>query len=352
MLNNACSQNTATMKTLTIVLGITIVALLLIIFFIAHSHEVNGEFEFHVPEPELTPMHIPVPVPEPEPEPVPRDPDYFDNIAKTNHDNDSQNVHNSYVVQDIKRKYDRLLELNNRSITMPPNLEMAADTWRTSVIESTFREIAAYVSKTYPQDTVERITPVLAKARNGYKISALNASEDWVLAQVWIRIHSSDNDNVRQQLLSALIDQMKDASKLTRLRENDIIAHGIALFFDIPQMPAVDTECITGRISRYFQTFTLLDTDTELQQPIKDKKELENEAYAKSSKILTTHLKLNPALAELYSTVDPPTDKLQDVENFKTTIKTDIQQQLTNDYKSILLPQDLDKLIETCLAGV
>jgi len=278
---------------------------------------------------------------------------YFETNQYNNHADDSQNVHDSQVVKSVNKKYNRLLELNKDHIQSIVNV----DSWRQTLIETAFREIGNYLATiNLPENEMLKIQAVLDKARLGNTFESFNDTEDWIIAQIWIRINHSDNANKKDELMKAFVDQIKDAGK-NAVQFGDAVVHGLAAAFGIAMRDqprvVVDTECITGRISRYFQTFTLLDADDELASPIKDKKELENEAFAKSSQILKNILDRNPDLAELYNSVDDlnPIDA-QKLETFRQTIMKSIEDEISRDYLSVIPHAELEILISKCKAGV
>lgn len=287
--------------------------------------------------------------------------EYFENHQHNNHADDNQNVHDSHVVKSIREKYNRLLELNHTS-ELPAHLQniVTVDSWRHALIETAFTELGNYLATVNLSEAdMLKIQAVIDKAHSGHVFESFNTTEDWIITQIWIRINHIDNTDKKDELMSALVDQLKDAGKLT-IRFEDALIHEIAaaLFGTgnitrAEPLPVVDTECITGRISRYFQTFTLLDADAELAKPIKDKKELENEAFAKSSQILKNMLAHNSDLAELYNSTNDlnPTDT-QRLDNFKLTILKSIEEDLTRDYNSIIPSAELEVLITKCKAGI
>lgn len=314
-----------------------------------------------------------IPPTPPQPPPTPQAPiehaDYFENLQHENHNNDTQNVHNSQIVKELKKKYKRLLVLNNQTARLSDVRDalngIPDDILKNAVTDAAFDEMGKYLITIYDDfDTADRekILKVVETAQKGNEFIGFSDGEtpeheDWILAQVWIRINHVDNAERKSELLTSFIDQLKDASKeVPNLADAILIdlANIIQPGLEHPQPRQVlVTECIQGRISRYLQTFTMLDADPELAEPVKDEKEYENEAYMKSSNLLQKNLTENPDMATLYNTMEDELNETDHdlVRRFKDEIKKQIETVITQDYRDII-PDRLEALITKCKDGV
>lgn len=284
------------------------------------------------PEPEpVLPESVPIPEP---------GLGYFDEMAKNNHNNDSQNVHNHRIVAELKRRYTKLIELNG------------CDQVNQNLIAAAFAEINAEIARRLPQYTQKdqaKILKVVEVAVRGNVFSGFEEeiTEDWILTQVWMRIHADANAASHQQMLAALIDQFKDSGNDI---ENNIITR---LTNAMMGGDGVGTECMFGRVGRYFQTFTHLDVDELLQSPILDDKEFENEAFEKSYHILSKALEDHPA-AKLYTMPEDEldVDELSSLEAFKVDVRKSIDTNIRQDYAGILPDDAINSIVVKCQAGV
>lgn len=289
--------------------------------------------------------------------------EYYEAIQRDNHADDTQNVHDSMVISELKKRYDRLIELNQSALVVPTDIAdyVNQNDYADMFCQTMFIELGNYCQTYFdPVTTAEKFSKaqkVIETARDGSIFTGFieEVREDWILAHVWYRIHSSDNATNREQLLNALMDQLQDAGKYALA--GGFQAAVAAIITGIPPVRSQEltTECTTGRIGRYFQTFTLLDADPLLCKPILDEKEYENEAYAKSYKILTKFIDDNPGMDLLYHTsdestlTDPDKEKLQQL---KEGARTAIRDAITNDYEGLMSTEKLNILIEKCVAGV
>lgn len=287
---------------------------------------------------------------------------YYETIQHNNHANDTQNVHDSMVIKELKKRYDRLIELNQSALIVPADIadHINQDDYADMFCQTMFIELGNYCQTYFDpinfSEKFQKAQKVIETARQGSIFTGFidEIKEDWILAHVWYRIHSSDNTANRDQLLSALMDQLQDAGKYALA--GGIAAVVAAVITGIPPVRSQEltTECTTGRIGRYFQTFTLLDADPLLQQPILDEKEYENEAYAKSYKILTKFIDNTPGMNVLYHTADEDTltsDDRTKLNEMRDGARAAIAEALVKDYEGIIPQDKLDRLIEKCAAG-
>ncbi len=288
--------------------------------------------------------------------------DYYETIQRDNHADDTQNVHDSTVIKELKRRYDRLMELNQKALQIPTELEghMTAEEYADTFCHSMFVELGNYCQSYFdPVTSSEKFNKahkVIETASKGSIFTGFidEIREDWILAHVWYRIHSDENTSQKEQLLNALMDQLQDAGKYAIANPITQVIRTIAGLPPTNQ-PELTTECTTGRIGRYFQTFTLLDADPILQRPIMDEKEYENEAFAKSYKILCKTIDETPGMDLLYHNPDENALSQEDrvrLDEMKESARKAIAKTIQNDYDGIISSDKLDRIIEKCIAGV
>ena len=295
--------------------------------------------------------------------PSTRGEEYYETMQFNNHKDDTQNVHDSQVIRELRRRYVRLIELN-RDASLPNELsgQVTQDEYIELFIQSMFVELGnycqSYFDPTVAPEKYDKSQKVIETARQGSLYSGFTddegVREDLILAHIWRRIHAPENSPNRDQLLNALMDQIQDAGKYGLQGGPMAAIMGIVMGTQPTPVRELTTECTTGRIGRYFQTFTYLDADPLLCAPIMDEKEFENEAYAKSAKILSKHLEEFPDMAKLYETMEDdlsPEDQAR-VETMKEEIRTKIRNSITTDYDGIIPQENLDELIKKCVAGV
>jgi hypothetical protein len=286
--------------------------------------------------------------------------EYYENIQYNNHADDNQNVHDSTVIKELKRRYDRLMELNQKALNVPAELKsmMTDDEYINEFCNSVFIELGNYCQSYFDTDNEKfnKAQKVIETARVGSIFNGFieEIREDWILAHVWYRINSEENRSQKEQLLNALMDQLQDAGKYIIPNHFTQIIRTIS---GIPptNQPELATECTTGRIGRYFQTFTLLDVDPILQSPIMDEKEYENEAYSKSYNILIKTIDSIPGADLLYHNPDESTlspEQLDILSSLKDSARKAIAETIREDYDGIIPVEKLDRLIESCVAGV
>jgi hypothetical protein len=288
---------------------------------------------------------------------------YFDEMARGNHNNDKQNSHNSQTLRDLEVRWKILIELNDPK----PDPEIQEfHTWEVDLVQTAFREMRSAVADVGVSDKDrQKMLKVLEVAEKGQLFGNFKKNseaedygtrEDWILTQIWTRIQAPANDSNRSQLLTAFTDQLKDASKdVDRLGATIInqLANAIGVVGINMHGDEIATECMTGRVQRYFQIFTLLDNDSLLAAPIKDEKEYENEAYMKSYTILQQELD-RTGLHDLYDRQEEELDldESQQLAEFKQSVKTRIEEELRVDYHELIPSELLESTITKCIAGV
>jgi hypothetical protein len=289
----------------------------------------------------------------------PKNEKYFDGLQKNNHNDDTQNVHDSQIVKEIVRLYARLKELNESKMPimgtekgLSPLVGMPLNELKIAITNEVFRDVGVYAEKyisknrikTYANDLTD-FNAVLDEIRKGGILDCIHEREDWVICQVWRRINSVSNEDMKALFILNLLDCMKEDTMPNII---NILGGGL--------ISTKHIECTHGRIARMLNTFTLLDPDKELSTPIKDKKEIENEAYTKAGNIYKTMLD-SPELAwndigKLVEKDEPTRAEINRIKMYERKIAENIKNELKKDYTSILGKDEIDKIISASTAGV
>src|SRR5271170_609831 len=102
---------------------------------------------------------------------------YYESIQE--HDNDSQNVHNSQIITDLKKKYKRLVELTDETINQcdKNNLLSAGITEqdvKESRIAQMFNELRIVISKNEQDNIKQNLSIVLNEISAGHSITSIS----------------------------------------------------------------------------------------------------------------------------------------------------------------------------------
>jgi hypothetical protein len=297
------------------------------------------------------------------------------------HDNDSQNVHDSSVVKVLRKKYEKLVEL------LPSNFDVlhagvSLEEIQKAKIAATFLELEEKIKKYYNvQHKNQKITGIvmdlnirksiifLEEVKKGFLITSIEpekgVKEDWVLTLVWERIHQPVNKENCEKMEIALIDQI-----LEGVKKKSPLVHTFLNLMGFPQ-PQDDTiegthnpVCINGRVGHILASLTLLDNDPVLSEPEKDEKEVANLAYWKAGKITTDLLstwvpeesmKLSKkTIKELYNDVsDTLTENEKSIiGKFEKHCKLEIEKELKKEYSGMISDEKLEDIISKAQQGV
>jgi hypothetical protein len=271
------------------------------------------------------------------------DGDFLTNIQRVNHNDDPQNVHNSTVVKEITKVFNRLETLNKTDFPSTSEVALSAEELKSEIINATFAEIRERAPRD-PTDA-QKVEQVLAEISKGGYVSCLNSTEDWVMCQIWRRTNSPDNAAKCEELKTTFINNLLDC----------ITHHESGLIFGI--MPN-GVECIQGRVSRMLSTFMLLDNDPLLAAPIKDDKEFENEAYTKAGAIISQE-QANPpeefaGIDEIYKKDDAvlTEEEVEKMKSYEVYLKKRIRETLEKDYMGVIDRVHLEAIITNAQQGV
>lgn len=294
---------------------------------------------------------------------------YFEKIQT--HDDDSQNVHNSQVITDLTKKYQKLVELYENDQTQTKELTEAGlslEEIQNVRVQETILQIENCANKHFKPDVIEgndeklkNVKRFLEDMNKGYSITSLSPhempiKENWILTLVWQRIHNQDNQKNVELMEIALLDQLIDCVQ----KDNDALNMIMQFLFneiqdeDEPENMNENKSlvCINGRVARVISSLSLLDNDPVLFEPIRDEKELANMAYSKASSILQEELKVQNMEKIYISTEKRSKEEQEKLEKFEKHVKDQIERTLLADYKDVISESKLKEIIEKSKAGV
>lgn len=179
-------------------------------------------------------------------------------------DGDPQNVHDENINEKYKEKILHLIKLNGDWYSR--NQE--------EIIQQTVLEIL------HKSNNNENVSKVIAKMMEGsyININNTNYKENRILAEVWYRAHSADNNEKEELLEESVINHLIDC-----VDEYNII------------------QCLTGRIHRTIDSLVHLDSDDILNSPVPTVAILRNEVNSKINQLLQRELDANAELAKKFN---------------------------------------------------
>lgn len=245
---------------------------------------------------------------------------------------DPQNVHETQVSGDLERIYTNIKFENDKDDMITGGV----DNRQGVSIEDIRNAINAH--KFSKEDERRRALTVLDTMNNGGEITKLHDNERNVLLNVWKRIHSSDNDNRRDNLRASLIDSLASGMEKNYYGDYAMV-------------------CANGRCGRVINSLTLLDANKDISRPIKTKEIMKNEVFSKSYKILENELKKAPAdVVKAYNGTTPESqinaELTKRVDDFMDNVKSKIETQIRADYDGSTNDATLENLIKDAQSGV
>lgn len=238
--------------------------------------------------------------------------------------NDPQNVHDTQVNNDFKNIFEKVIEKNQSEfdLSATPTLGDIRDEMMKYEFDSETKR--------------ERALLILHKFSEGNMNTNLNTTEDQVLLNIWKRIHSPENQKVKDDMKSTLFDSMADSMDINNYGE----------FKEV---------CLSGRCDRVLQSLTLVDQDPEISKPVKTTEILRNEVFSKSYRILQDELKkVPPEIGDAYNGKlpqgsDPELEKK--VAEFEDNVKMEIEKTIRQDHSNVK-PTILESIIKDAVAGI
>lgn len=287
---------------------------------------------------------------------------------------DKQNVHESTIRKVITQKLLHLVSLNKNYNTEANELGLTFIDYLTSktvqsVLEIKKVAIANFNKQIYEspptnpvtrQETDEKlhqINEVLKKISSGYPIVMKDDNpyrEDFIMNQIWDRVNSDDNKDVREALQNAFITNILDCIRGKREPDEPLDLDIIHIINTLTG-EEFSTYCINGRVARLMATFAHLDVDPVLSKPIVDADEASNEAYDKACHIYTKQIEAMPEdLKLIYNSDrdDLTKEQQEQVDKFDNDLKQLIEKELRADYETLLEPPQLTRVISRALAVV
>jgi len=212
---------------------------------------------------------------------------YFE-TAKT-FTNDSQNVHDRGVTQDIAEIYKRIVK---QSINSPAK---------------TIMDVATKI-RTNDKKKRSKISDALVRMDDNINIINLKTGERDILLNVYNRAFLPINKKNKENILDAFEDSLVDCTK----------SHGAGL------------ECPTGRITRVIGALTLLDADPIISGGVSTREMYKNEAFNITSKSISDVISdwsstngVRKKYADAYMTGKPGNDETQDMFTKAVMVRVD-----------------------------
>jgi hypothetical protein len=235
--------------------------------------------------------------------------------AAATYTDDRQNVHDTTVNRETSRALRRIIGGNGALSSHDK--------------EEIFDEISAAITRELSEDEQAAARQTLTKMREGGAVTALDTTEDELLAHVWQRSHHPRNTtsrgNIQSMILRMLVDCVENGSLV----------------------------CANGRCSRIVGSLATLDFDPECGAST-TYESYRNQMYETTRRIFDDEVKRAEnsgdadmvAVAKSYTDLsDPPEEAL---ERFRGRVRKRVQDELYSDvYKSLTEPQRI-KIMEAC----
>ena len=237
------------------------------------------------------------------------------------HVSDPQNVHDSAVVGDLLKTYNRIRISGSEGA-------------RKAAVDRCFREIqdrihTGQISEGVTgvsADTFEHAAAILDRAMTAGHVSSFNDTEDVILASVWERANAPENRDRREDIREAVIAALKDSWE----RGGPV--------------------CIGGRTARYIGALSGVDADPRVGvvATIHDYK---NQIYAETMQIIKRASSVDTPAAQEYAGTLPegareptPAEKTAFAESLKGEIRANI-----DTYVDKLSSAHLKQITEDCM---
>ena len=226
---------------------------------------------------------------------------YFNDVPVFN---DTQNVHESELNKQLKRKFDTIKSKNTDTYKDLLDLQQKIATYPDP-------EVARKALQTYNHVT---------NASNF--ITHLNVNENEVLQQVWNRVNSEDNAESTENLTCALVEGMAGCLEKNTMGTEYMV-------------------CSMGRCSRIIDSLTLMDNDDAIKAPLKTKDLIRKEVFTKAHKLLENRLASDEGFRNLYNATDLSDTQNQELKAHIDTVKTQLKESVDKDY------MELDATVKT-----
>lgn len=231
---------------------------------------------------------------------------------------DPQNVHDSTINNQVKKKYERIKKLNLENFNI-----YDINTYKFN-IDDIKNNIDIDIKDTVLKNKLYKVIDKM----KGYNTN-LETNEIEILLNIWKRVNTGNNENIKNKK-ERFYQSLKDCIE-PNLNGKEIIV------------------CSTGRCGRIIDSLTFIDNDEIISGTFKNTDIIRNEALLKSYKILEDELKNETQeMRDIYNLIIKNDKKLQE---FEDRVKIKIKNTLKKDYKNTP-DRILDNIIEDCKAGV
>lgn len=272
------------------------------------------------------------------------------------HSNDPQNSHDHQILEGLRKKYKRLLELEEPLLTVDgvDKKDMI------KMLENqTLGEIRGLAEKHKHKMLVLRTLAVVSKANSISSLDALNPTTELaVLTLVWKRIHHPDNmalDKDKISFCSKMEDMMLCMlADCVEKKKPGVNAADLVINVLVGNLNSNGLICIGGRVSRILCVLTGLDQDEILAEPEKDLKEYENQMMYQAAKIIKNEIEQNEEFKRLYCQVEEflSEDELTQLHKMESALKDKMGAILWDEYVSFMPQDSLLSMIDRAKSGV
>lgn len=218
---------------------------------------------------------------------------------------DSQNVHDRAVNSSNNKRYNRLLQLLPGYTTRPD------------------AGLEEYVKKHGSSKAYDAFQTIQSKSE---RVQSYGDTEYNVLSNVWHRIQTVNDPEISRSLKVSLLDQL-----------DNCIENGLSV-------------CSTGRTSRIMDTFTKIDPDPVLSEPVKTISIIRKEVFDKAYNYIQTNMP--EETYNLYTKIDPTPEEEKTVNTVMENIKEKFTEDIRKEYEGTDIDRDvLDTVINEAKAG-
>ena len=268
--------------------------------------------------------------------------DHFTKLQR--HEVDNQNSHDSVVIGVLKKKYNRLLELQD------PNTSGLDDAEYLAVREqTTLRELRKLTEKHPKSVLITRVLNTFAKANSISSLDPDHPTTDLaILTLVWSRIHQGCNQKVQKEMTEVLLSQLADCIEAPA---NPILLAGVALLGG--RVDSTGMVCTNGRVGRVLSALTNIDTDPVLAEPERDYNDIRNSVLWKAANMVKDAWK-DEEFKSLYTQPEDFLDEgqLKRLRVLEAKLRDRMAEEIWKDYAEYLKADEIVKLIEEVKAGV
>lgn len=245
------------------------------------------------------------------------DPEFTQKVLLSRQDwqSDSQNVHDSSIYKELENQLNTVISENYKI----PNIQL-----------KNYGNIVNWYKLKYDndKDKLENINKVFRIINNNYPVSMISDDlcEQDIIVNVWRRAFDPRNKNHLNSIREALGDSILDC------------------------VEGSSVVCITGRISKIWQSLAKLDVYPEMGI-LKSKQMLRNEIYQKCAKIVDDYIGKNGSVSEQLKESYNNMENTEQVKELISCIHKEIDD-IKIQYENLLEESQLKLIIEECKAVV